>query len=680
MSKTVYAGNTNNQYNVGTIVKEVTDHYGQSVRVTDTDSIISGYFTHFRATYNGSNNPTEVSYYRGTEAYKTTITFSAAATLNNKYFVIHSAPSEQVYVVWFDVDGTGSAPVYAGTKIRIQVSVADSAEIVAAMVKLTIDSLYSDVFTTGMRNGASLEIATTELGEAPDSFDVDTGFAFSLDQGAQELVTKITITYSGVDPVFQGQILKDYSYDIYSGKFVKNQEVTITNAEVSVELDYLNDSVTSHQGGAWSVSVNNLPAVQTVSATDLDIRNLTFAQDKTDVSGSSVSITNFPATQNVTASDLDIRDLAFAQDKVDVTGSTVSLSSGSLAALESTTVQNGAGASAVNIQDGGNSITVDGTVSVGNFPATQVVSGTVTANAGTGTFAVSGPLTDTQLRATAVPVSGTFFQATQPVSGTVTISNPGLTDAQIRATPLPISGTVSANATLSAETTKVIGTVNISSGQSVTANAGTNLNTSLLALDSTVAKDASLTTLDTSVNTLLKPASTLAAVTSITNAVTIKADTPANQANALKVDGTATTQPISAAALPLPSGASTSALQTTGNSSLSSIDTKLPALVSSKVPVLSTESTPSTAVVTSLNALVTNQTALSANANRRSAIFYRSGAAVVYIKFGATATTSDYTIQLVNNAVYELPFPCYTGRIDVIFAGTTGTLKITEIT
>ena len=46
---------------------------------------------------------------------------------------------------------------------------------------------------------------------------------------------------------------------------------------------------------------------------------------------------------------------------------------------------------------------------------TQPVSGTVTANTG-----LSQPLTDTQLRATAVPVSGTFYQATQPVSGTVT--------------------------------------------------------------------------------------------------------------------------------------------------------------------------------------------------------------------------------------------------------------------
>jgi hypothetical protein len=49
-------------------------------------------------------------------------------------------------------------------------------------------------------------------------------------------------------------------------------------------------------------------------------------------------------------------------------------------------------------------------------------------------------------------------------------------------------------------------------------------------------------------------------------------------ANALKVDGSGVTQPVSAVSLPLPTGASTSALQTSGNTSLSSIDTKTPAL------------------------------------------------------------------------------------------------------
>jgi hypothetical protein len=55
---------------------------------------------------------------------------------------------------------------------------------------------------------------------------------------------------------------------------------------------------------------------------------------------------------------------------------------------------------------------------------------------------VSGPLTDTQLRATPVPVSGP------------------LTDAQLRATPVPISGTVSVGAptTLATVTNVAVGT------------------------------------------------------------------------------------------------------------------------------------------------------------------------------------------------------------------------------
>jgi len=65
-----------------------------------------------------------------------------------------------------------------------------------------------------------------------------------------------------------------------------------------------------------------------------------------------------------------------------------------------------------------------------------------------GTVAVSGPLTDTQLRASAVPVSGpltdTQLRATPvPISGTV--STGGLTDTQLRATAVPVSGTVTAN-------------------------------------------------------------------------------------------------------------------------------------------------------------------------------------------------------------------------------------------
>lgn len=73
-------------------------------------------------------------------------------------------------------------------------------------------------------------------------------------------------------------------------------------------------------------TIINVAGTVIVTATDLDIRNLVFATDKVDVSGSSVSISGAVAIAEpvtVDAVNLDIRDLAFATDKVDVSGSTV---------------------------------------------------------------------------------------------------------------------------------------------------------------------------------------------------------------------------------------------------------------------------------------------------------------------------------------------------------------------
>lgn len=66
--------------------------------------------------------------------------------------------------------------------------------------------------------------------------------------------------------------------------------------------------------------------------------------------------------------------------------------------------ENGNVITALPVTDNGGSLTVDGTVAI------------------SGTVPVSGPLTDAQLRAVAVPVSGTFWQATQPVSVAATIT------------------------------------------------------------------------------------------------------------------------------------------------------------------------------------------------------------------------------------------------------------------
>ena len=107
---------------------------------------------------------------------------------------------------------------------------------------------------------------------------------------------------------------------------------------VEVDLNAADDSVASwtndgagnaigSTGGALHIS--DAGGSLTVDATNLDIRDLAFATDKVDVSGSSVSITgDVNVTQGtspwvVSATDLDIRNLVFATDKVDVTGSDV---------------------------------------------------------------------------------------------------------------------------------------------------------------------------------------------------------------------------------------------------------------------------------------------------------------------------------------------------------------------
>lgn len=89
-------------------------------------------------------------------------------------------------------------------------------------------------------------------------------------------------------------------------------------------------------------------------------------------------------------------------------------------------------------------VTAGGALRVDGSAATQPVSGTVTANAGSGTFAVSGPLTDAQLRATAVPVSGTV--TITDGSGPVTVDGGAANGAAVSGNPVLVGGSDGTNA------------------------------------------------------------------------------------------------------------------------------------------------------------------------------------------------------------------------------------------
>jgi hypothetical protein len=88
----------------------------------------------------------------------------------------------------------------------------------------------------------------------------------------------------------------------------------------------------------------------------------------------------------------------------------------------------------------------------------------------------------------------------------------------------------------------------------------------------------------------------------------------------------------------------------------------------------------STATVTSVNDTASTTTLLAANANRKGATIYNDSTVALYIKFGITASATDFTVKLSPSNYYEVPNG-YTGRIDGIWASdASGAARITELT
>lgn len=87
----------------------------------------------------------------------------------------------------------------------------------------------------------------------------------------------------------------------------------------------------------------------------------------------------------------------------------------------------------------------------------------------------------------------------------------------------------------------------------------------------------------------------------------------------------------------------------------------------------------SSTTVTSTSASVTSVTILPSNATRIFATIYNTSSKVMYIKLGATASTTSFTTQLFAGSYWEVPND-YTGQIDAIWSGTGGAAVVTEAT
>jgi len=62
----------------------------------------------------------------------------------------------------------------------------------------------------------------------------------------------------------------------------------------------------------------------------------------------------------------------------------------------------------------------------------------------------------------------------------------------------------------------------------------------------------------------------------------------------------------------------------------------------------------------------------------RARAIYNESTAVLFVKFGVTASPTSYTVQIPAGGYYEFPQPIYGGQVDGIWASANGSARVTS--
>lgn len=79
----------------------------------------------------------------------------------------------------------------------------------------------------------------------------------------------------------------------------------------------------------------------------------------------------------------------------------------------------------------------------------------------------------------------------------------------------------------------------------------------------------------------------------------------------------------------------------------------------------------------SILADTTSKTLLLANTDRKGATIFNNSTGRLYVKMGATASTTTFSVLLESGGYYEVPFG-YTGAISGIWSNTNGNALVEE--
>src|SRR3990167_2608181 len=89
---------------------------------------------------------------------------------------------------------------------------------------------------------------------------------------------------------------------------------------------------------------------------------------------------------------------------------------------------------------------------------------------------------------------------------------------------------------------------------------------------------------------------------------------------------------------------------------------------------------PANATVATVALTTTSATLFASNADRRQIYVYNDSNSTLYVKFGATASATSFTVLIPKNGYWEGVLNTYTGVVDAVLASGTGNARVTEVT
>lgn len=463
-----------------------------------------------------------------------TVTANAGTNLNTSLLLLDSTFTGRINTLGQKVMAASTPVVLASDQSAIPITGTVTATIpnplpVSQSGAWTVAATQSGSWVLSPNPGVDIGDVTIDNGAGAAAVNIqDGGNSITVDG-------TIAATQSGVWTVAATQ---SGSWILTANSGVDIGDVTINNAAGAAAVNIqdggnsitVDGTIAATQSGIWSTRTldgSGTAITSTANALDVNIKSgvtltvaLDFSSDTVTVYGSQ----GVPLQQKVTTNDLivtlDGETVAATQSGTWILGANSGIDIGDV------TINNAAGAAAVNIQDGGNSITVDGTIAatqsgVWTVAATQSgtwnitnISGVISLPTGAATAALQtqpgvdiGDVTinnaagaaavNIQDGGNSITVDGTIA-ATQSGAWTVTANAGTDLNTSLLLLDTTFTGRINTQGqkTMAASTPVVLAsdqsTITISG--TVTANAGTNLNTSALATQSTLSSLNSLVT------------------------------------------------------------------------------------------------------------------------------------------------------------------------------------------